>query len=261
MLDERASKFEGKDAFVWGFAAAAAVRAEVTAGRWYTPAEAASRARVAVIATNLARITGTHVGDTRHLKTAAGPASFRVIGITSSQWNNGHQLLRAAATLRRRSAHRRPSTATSSARRAADHAAIDRTTTRLEDRLDRPGYAVGDDGQVLDASRTTSTRTARSARRSPSSDCSSSRSAWSASINAITMSVLERTREIGVLRCIGARARDIRRIFTAEGHRRRARRLAARDPGRLRARPPVQLADAEGRRDRVRLHLPAAQPR
>ena len=36
-------------------------------------------------------------------------------------------------------------------------------------------------------------------------------------INAITMSVLERTREIGVLRCIGARARDIRRIFTAEG--------------------------------------------
>ena len=36
-------------------------------------------------------------------------------------------------------------------------------------------------------------------------------------VNAITMSVLERTREIGVLRCIGARARDIRRIFLAEG--------------------------------------------
>ena len=36
-------------------------------------------------------------------------------------------------------------------------------------------------------------------------------------VNAITMSVLERTREIGVLRCIGARARDIRRIFAAEG--------------------------------------------
>jgi putative ABC transport system permease protein len=36
-------------------------------------------------------------------------------------------------------------------------------------------------------------------------------------VNAITMNVLERTREIGVLRCIGARARDIRRIFAAEG--------------------------------------------
>jgi ABC-type lipoprotein release transport system permease subunit len=35
--------------------------------------------------------------------------------------------------------------------------------------------------------------------------------------NAITMSVLERTREVGILRCIGARARDVRRIFTTEG--------------------------------------------
>ena len=35
-------------------------------------------------------------------------------------------------------------------------------------------------------------------------------------VNAITMSVIERTREIGVLRCIGARARDIRRSFAAE---------------------------------------------
>jgi ABC-type lipoprotein release transport system permease subunit len=34
--------------------------------------------------------------------------------------------------------------------------------------------------------------------------------------NALTMSVLERTREIGILRTIGARARDIRRIFATE---------------------------------------------
>jgi ABC-type lipoprotein release transport system permease subunit len=35
--------------------------------------------------------------------------------------------------------------------------------------------------------------------------------------NAITTNVLERTREIGILRSIGGRARDIRRIFTTEG--------------------------------------------
>jgi len=34
--------------------------------------------------------------------------------------------------------------------------------------------------------------------------------------NAVTTNVLERTREIGVLRCIGARARDVRRIFATE---------------------------------------------
>jgi lipoprotein-releasing system permease protein len=35
--------------------------------------------------------------------------------------------------------------------------------------------------------------------------------------NAITMSIIERTREIGILRCLGARARDVRRIFATEG--------------------------------------------
>ena len=34
--------------------------------------------------------------------------------------------------------------------------------------------------------------------------------------NALTMSVLERIREIGILRSIGARARDIRGIFATE---------------------------------------------
>ena len=36
-------------------------------------------------------------------------------------------------------------------------------------------------------------------------------------VNAITMGVIERTREIGILRAVGARAKDIRRIFTVEG--------------------------------------------
>ncbi len=36
-------------------------------------------------------------------------------------------------------------------------------------------------------------------------------------VSAMTTTVLERTREIGVLRAIGARARHVRRVFRAEG--------------------------------------------
>ena len=35
-------------------------------------------------------------------------------------------------------------------------------------------------------------------------------------LSAITMNIIERTREIGVLRALGARARDLRRIFRTE---------------------------------------------
>jgi ABC-type lipoprotein release transport system permease subunit len=36
-------------------------------------------------------------------------------------------------------------------------------------------------------------------------------------VSALTMGVIERTREIGILRCLGAKARHIRRVFSAEG--------------------------------------------
>jgi ABC-type antimicrobial peptide transport system permease subunit len=36
-------------------------------------------------------------------------------------------------------------------------------------------------------------------------------------VGAMMMSVIERTREVGILRCLGARARDVRRIFAVEG--------------------------------------------
>jgi putative ABC transport system permease protein len=35
-------------------------------------------------------------------------------------------------------------------------------------------------------------------------------------VSALSMAVIERTREVGILRCVGARARYIRRVFSAE---------------------------------------------
>jgi putative ABC transport system permease protein len=35
-------------------------------------------------------------------------------------------------------------------------------------------------------------------------------------LNSMTMNVIERTRDIGVLRCIGASSRTVRRVFRAE---------------------------------------------
>jgi ABC-type lipoprotein release transport system permease subunit len=168
-----------------------------------------------VIAANLARTTGTRVGDQVTLQTGAGPRSFRVVGETSTQWNNGTafyvplqtmQLLLGIDTVN--------SYLVQTA--SADHEAIDRTTTRLEDRLAGAGYGIGTQvkysGQRANVSQNKAISTAIGVLGLLIVAIS-----MVGLVNAITMSVLERTREIGVLRCIGARAREIRRIFTAEG--------------------------------------------
>ena len=160
--------------------------------------------------------TGTHVGDRVTLQTGAGPASFRVIGMTSSQWNNGHSFYVPLQTVQQRPAHDTVNgyfVRTTSRDHARDRPDDDTARGPARRRRLRRRH----DGQVLAASRPTSARTGRSRSAIGVLGLLIVAISMVGLVNAITMSVLERTREIGVLRCIGARARDIRRIFTAEG--------------------------------------------
>ena len=96
-----------------------------------------------------------------------------------------------------------------------DHAFIDRTTTRIEDTLTAHGYDVNSEiVYVRLANEIASNRTSTTTLAVVGLLIVAISMAGLA--NALTMSVLERTREIGILRSIGARARDIRRIFAAE---------------------------------------------
>jgi putative ABC transport system permease protein len=208
-------KFQGKDAFLNGYRGRPLFETPISHGRWFSPNEAATRARVAVIASNLARTTGTHAGDRVTLQTGAGPKSFRVVGVTSTQWNNGTafyvplQTMQALLGIDTVNSYLIETA-------SADHGAIDRTTTRLEDRLTAAGYGIGTQvkysGQRANVSQNKAISTAIGVLGLLIVAIS-----MVGLVNAITMSVLERTREIGVLRCIGARAREIRRIFAAEG--------------------------------------------
>jgi putative ABC transport system permease protein len=208
-------KFDGKDAFLNGYRGRPLFETPISHGRWFTAQEAATHAPVAVIATNLARTTGTQVGEQVTLQTAAGPTSFRVVGETSTQWNNGTAFYVPLQTMQSLLGIDTVNTyliqTTSS-----NHSVIDRTTTRLENRLTAAGYGIGTQvkysGQRANVSQNKAISTAIGVLGLLIVAIS-----MVGLVNAITMSVLERTREIGVLRCIGARARPIRRIFAAEG--------------------------------------------
>jgi putative ABC transport system permease protein len=208
-------KFDGKDAFLNGYRSRPLFETPISRGRWFSGQEASAHAPVAVIASNLARSTGTRVRDKVSLQTGAGPKWFRVVGETSTQWNNGTAFYVPLQTMQSLLGI---STVNSYLIQTASssHGVIDRTTTRLEDRLAAAGYGIGTQvkysGQRANVSQNKAISTAIGVLGLLIVAIS-----MVGLVNAITMSVLERTREIGVLRCIGARAREIRRIFAAEG--------------------------------------------
>ncbi len=209
-------RLAGEDGFIWAVRQATMFHYRIADGRWYTPAEERARARVAVIERNLARVTGTHVGDHVRVETGSGPLTLRVIGIAANQQENGTALFVPRETMRavlgatpagaddywvRTTSH--------------DHAFIDRTTTRIEDAMAAAGYEVGTEIEYVgEADNVASNRTITTSIAVLGFLIVAISMVGLA--NAITMSVIERTREVGILRTIGARARDVRRIFAAE---------------------------------------------
>jgi putative ABC transport system permease protein len=210
------AKAAGKDIVVWGTADRPLMRMRVTSGRWYTPAEGRGHERVAVLGRQLAGHLGVGPGDTAQLQTPAGPARVRVIGVSSSQTNEGLAAYLPLASLQ--TVLHSPGEVNNYwvVASSKDHAFVDRLTTRLEDTLGAHGAQIT----------TTETHIARRDQVKANATLTQSITVLGLVIvaismvglvNAITMGVLERTREIGTLRCVGARARDVRRIFGIEG--------------------------------------------
>ncbi|RYP83885.1 FtsX-like permease family protein [Nocardioides guangzhouensis] len=206
----------GREAFVWGVEPDPLFRYRLAAGRWFTADENRDGEPVAVIERNIAQNAGIDVGDTVTLATTSGGARFRIVGMATNQQEDGTALYVPLRTTR--ALLDRPTGASAYWVRtdSQDPAAVDRATSLLEDRLAAAGYEI--------------TSEIRYVRERDEVAANSSLTTTIAVLgflivamsmvglaNAITTNVLERTREIGILRSIGARARDIRRIFTTEG--------------------------------------------
>ena len=209
------ARLAGTDAQLFGLPERPMYTPDLEAGSWYSDAQARSGARVAVIGRALAEKADAGVGDTIQVKTAAGPVPLRVIGINSNGAGPAMILL-PLKTLQ--TALRSPgeinnywiSTTT------RDHGAIDRITARVEDAL------AASDNQATTEERYVQKRDAIAGNAGLTTSVTVLGLLIVAIslvglVNAITMSVIERTREVGILRCVGARAKDVRRIFTVEG--------------------------------------------
>jgi putative ABC transport system permease protein len=207
--------YHGETLYAFGVHAGTFIREPLTVGRWINVHDEAAKADVAIVGSAAARRWHLHPGGRVSLTTSAGPVTFTVIGVGGSQANNGYNLYTSLAAFQSLTHH--PGVANALLVRAADksHASIDALAARLESVLARSGHPS--QSQLMYAGRAT--------------DQASEHSmlvivegigllivaiSMLGLVNAITMNIIERTREVGVLRCLGARGRDLRRIFRSE---------------------------------------------
>jgi putative ABC transport system permease protein len=206
----------GEPAFLWAVTREPLLRYRLSSGRWFSAAEERERTPVAVIERNLARITGIEVGEVVTVATAAGPVSLRIVGEARNQQENGTVLFLPLTTARALLGRPRETSTYWIRTTSSDHALVDRVATALEDRLGALGYEVGSEiTYVATRDNVASNRTVTTSITVLGLIIVAISMVGLA--NAMTTNVFERTREIGVLRCLGARARDVRRIFATEG--------------------------------------------
>ena len=203
------------DTWAWGLPADTIYDYELVRGRWFSAEEAASKARVAVIGRALASQTGLDIGDTVDVEDRTGLVGYEVIGVDDRMVNDGEGLFVPVDTLLEVNRFDDPSVfwVTGASLEAAG---IEQLNGRLSQALSSAGYSVG----------TVLRHVEREAERSEARTIVAIIMALGLPlvavgmiglVSALTTNVLERQREIAILRSLGARSRQIRRIYRAEG--------------------------------------------
>jgi len=209
-------KLDGQDGYVWALPDRPMYSFHLISGRLLTPADTRTQARVVVVEQSIARASGTHLGQRVVVHTAAGDVPFTVVGIVSDQQENG-TVLYVPLTTMQAVLHTPGAVNEYWIQTTSDnHNLIDQTNTRLENAFAAHGLQITTQKEYVGAANDRATYRGVTTAITVLGLLIVAIS-MVALINTLTMVVLERTREIGMLRCIGAHARDIRRIFATEG--------------------------------------------
>jgi putative ABC transport system permease protein len=187
---------------------------DIVSGRWLEPSDGHSRARVAVIGRALANKYNVGVGDTLTVSSARGDADLTIVGIDSRLMNNGTTFYLPFETFQD-ILGRADTNAYWLVAEGRDEASVDRLAAAAEDALEAAGYPVATEIRYVEKeANLASNRTLVSVLAVMGVPIVAI--GLIGLVNMMTMNVIERTREVGILRCIGASSRDITRIFRAE---------------------------------------------
>jgi putative ABC transport system permease protein len=142
-LIESKVQYRGGSYAAYGLGARPAYAYHLSAGRWFTAADASAAASSAavppvVLGPAFAQAAQAVVGQALTVRTAAGPTRVRVIGIDTSDFSDGHIVYFPLPVLQRLTAAGRAANAIWLTTASPAHAAVDRAANAVTDRLVAP---------------------------------------------------------------------------------------------------------------------------
>ncbi len=202
------------ETYVWGLPAQSAYDHDVIAGRWFTESEADAAEPVVVVGEALSARSGIRVGDRLTVETRRGPIDLEVVGIDGQLVNNAQGLFMPFRTVL---AYEGWTTGNYWVRTVdPGPATVDAAAAGIQDVLERNGYQVASSLRYIDREQNSAENhlivTVVMAMGLPVVVIG-----MIGLVGAMTGNILDRTRELGILRSIGARGSDLRAVFRAEG--------------------------------------------
>jgi putative ABC transport system permease protein len=214
-LIENQVELQGQQYMAWGLSPTTLYHYQLSAGRWFTAADTAGSPPVAVLGPAVARAVHAHVGQHLVVGTPTGRTRVEVVGIDSVLLNNGASVFLPLAQLQRLTNSVGAVNALWLTTRTPGHHFVDQLSASLQTRLGSAGYPVGIQKSYVVTEQNSSTNNAIIAVLEALGLIVVG-IALIGLVSTLTLAVLERTREVGILRCLGARAHQVRRVFNAE---------------------------------------------
>jgi len=211
-------EFNGRTMEIWGRSHNTTTYVHhVRKGRWWTEQEEQEGKMVIVAGSGIAAFEDIKVGDVISLMTATGKHNFTVIGIDKTVLDDGRVFHSPWNTLNE--VLRKDNNTVSGfflQTDSKDHGEIDRTTERIFKELEKEGFQLEMTIKYVEVEENVEQNKALGGLFLSVSFIIVFISLIGL-MNTLTMNILDRTKEIGMLRCIGAKAKDIRAVFGSEG--------------------------------------------
>ncbi len=208
-------ELHGQQYSAYGLGPSTLYRYKLSSGRWFTTADTAASTPVVVLGPAVARATGAHVGQRLVVLTPAGQTQVTVVGIDSVILNDGASVFFPLGQFQRLTNPAGTVNALWLTTTSTNHDFVNRVAALVQTRLGQAGYSATIQKSYVE--------TAQNARGNNSIVALLEALgllvvgiALIGLVGTLTLALIERTREVGILRCLGAGARQIRRVFNAE---------------------------------------------